>query len=33
MSYAFVAEDLTIVLNFVRDYHLEPSKGSRGRTN
>lgn len=33
MSYAFAEEDLTIVLNFVRDYHLEPSKGSRGRTN
>ncbi len=33
MSYTFTEEDLAVVLNFVRDYHLEPTKGSRGRTN
>tara|TARA_Y100000817_G_scaffold91017_1_gene70827 strand:+ start:1442 stop:2503 length:1062 start_codon:yes stop_codon:yes gene_type:complete len=33
MSYTFTEEDLVVVLNFVRDYHLEPTKGSRGRTN
>jgi len=31
--YKFTEEDLKEVLNFVRDYHLNPTKGSRGRTN
>lgn len=31
--YKFSEEDLSIVIDFVKNYHLNPTKGSRGRTN
>ena len=32
-AYKFTEEDLFIVLDFVKKYHLEPTKAQRGRTN
>ena len=31
--YKFEDKDLIKVIEFVRNYHLEPTKGLRGRTN
>ena len=32
-EYSFSDKDLYAVINFVKGYHLDPTKGSRGRTN
>ena len=32
-EYSFSNKDLYAVINFVKGYHLDPTKGSRGRTN
>ena len=31
--YRFTEKDIENVLYFVKEYHLNPTKGSRGRTN
>ena len=31
--YKFADNDLIKVIEFVKNYHLEPTKGNRGRTN
>ena len=32
-EYRFKDEDLLTAIDFVKNYHLEPTKGLRGRTN
>ena len=32
-TYKFSDQDLFLVLNFIKEYHLNPTKGLRGRTN